>query len=184
MLSRKMQFHLLGESSEEPDEGLLELIIALGRDVVVLQALLAVERDLLGLHLAIFHVDLVADEADGNIIANTNQVLVPLGNVLVGDTRGHIEHNDAALAADVVAVTEATELLLTGGIPNVELDLTLGRIEGHGAHLDTDGGVVLLLKLSGLMSLDEGGLADTAVTNEHELELRHSSFHFFYKKSK
>ena len=78
--------HLLGESSEEPDEGLLELIIALGGDIVVLQTLLAVEGNLLGLHLAIFHVDLVANEADGNIIADSDEILVPLGHVLVGDS--------------------------------------------------------------------------------------------------
>ena len=37
---------------------------------------------------------------------------MPVGNVLVGDTRGDIEHDDTALAVDVVTVTETTELLL------------------------------------------------------------------------
>jgi hypothetical protein len=49
---------------------------------------------------------------------------VPVGNVLVGDTRGDIEHDDTALAVNVVAITETTELLLTGGIPDIELDRT------------------------------------------------------------
>jgi hypothetical protein len=49
---------------------------------------------------------------------------VPVGNVLVGDTGSDIEHDDAALAVDVVAITETTELLLTGGIPDIELDGT------------------------------------------------------------
>jgi hypothetical protein len=49
---------------------------------------------------------------------------VPVGNVLVGDAGGHIEHDDAALAVDVVAITETTELLLAGGVPHIELDLT------------------------------------------------------------
>jgi hypothetical protein len=48
---------------------------------------------------------------------------VPVGDVLVGDTRGDIEHDDTALAVDVVTVTETTELLLTCGVPNIELDL-------------------------------------------------------------
>lgn len=47
---------------------------------------------------------------------------MPVGDVLVGDTGGDIEHNNTGLAVDVVAITETTELLLTGGIPNVELD--------------------------------------------------------------
>ena len=48
---------------------------------------------------------------------------MPVGNVLVGNARGNIEHDDAALAVDVVSITETTELLLTSGIPHVELDL-------------------------------------------------------------
>jgi hypothetical protein len=48
---------------------------------------------------------------------------VPVGDVLVGDTRGDIEHDDTALSVDVVTVTETTELLLTCGVPNIELDL-------------------------------------------------------------
>ena len=35
----------------EPQEGLLEVVVALGRDVKVLNVLLAVENDLLGAHL-------------------------------------------------------------------------------------------------------------------------------------
>lgn len=49
---------------------------------------------------------------------------MPVGNVLVGDAGSDIEHDDAALAVDVVAITETTELLLTGGIPDIELDGT------------------------------------------------------------
>lgn len=48
---------------------------------------------------------------------------MPVGDVLVGDTRGDIEHDDTALAVDVVTVTETTELFLTCGVPNIELDL-------------------------------------------------------------
>jgi hypothetical protein len=49
---------------------------------------------------------------------------VPVGNVLVGDTGGDIEHDDTGLAVDVVTITETTELLLTGGIPDIELNGT------------------------------------------------------------
>ena len=55
---------------------------------------------------------------------------MPVGNVLVGDTRGDVEHDDTALAVDVVAVAKTTELLLSSGVPDIELDLTkvLGRV--------------------------------------------------------
>lgn len=49
---------------------------------------------------------------------------MPVGDVLVCDTRGNIEHDDTALAVDVVTITETTELLLTCGIPDIELNLT------------------------------------------------------------
>lgn len=49
---------------------------------------------------------------------------MPVGDVLVGDTGGHIEHDDAALAVDVVAIAQTTELLLSSGIPHIELDGT------------------------------------------------------------
>jgi hypothetical protein len=47
---------------------------------------------------------------------------VPVGNVLVCDTRGDVEHDDTALSVDVVSITETTELLLTSGVPDIELD--------------------------------------------------------------
>lgn len=54
---------------------------------------------------------------------------VPVGDVLVGDTRGDIEHDDAALAVDVVSVTETAELLLSSSVPDVELDLAIVGVE-------------------------------------------------------
>jgi hypothetical protein len=50
---------------------------------------------------------------------------VPVGDVLVGDTGSDIEHDDTTLAVDVVTITETTELLLTSGIPDIELDSTV-----------------------------------------------------------
>jgi hypothetical protein len=48
---------------------------------------------------------------------------VPVGDVLVGDTGGDIEHDNTTLSVDVVSVTEATELLLPCGIPDIELNV-------------------------------------------------------------
>lgn len=83
------------------------------------------EGDGLGLDLALLNIDLVTAENDGDVLADTDEITVPVGDVLVGDTRGNIEHDDTTLAVDVVTVTETTELLLTGGIPDIELDLTV-----------------------------------------------------------
>ena len=124
----------------EPQEGLLEVVVGLGGNVVVLEVLLAVEGDGLGLHLPLLHVDLVAAEHDRNVLANTLQVTVPVGDVLVGDTGSDIEHDDTALTLDVVTITETTELFLSSGIPNVEADSTEVSGERKRVNLNTKGG--------------------------------------------
>jgi hypothetical protein len=48
---------------------------------------------------------------------------VPVGNVLVGDARCDVKHNDTALSVDVVSITKTTKLFLTRSIPDIELDL-------------------------------------------------------------
>ena len=113
---------------------------------------------------------------------------MPVGDVLVGDTGGNIEHDNTALSVDVVTVTETTKLLLTSGIPDIELDVTQVLVkffwlvgchtarqggsrwkrgsrrgityggEGKRVNLDTEGGNVLLLELTSQVALDEGGL--------------------------
>ena len=45
---------------------------------------------------------------------------MPVWNILVSDTRGYVEHNDSALAINVVSITKPTKLFLTGGVPYVE----------------------------------------------------------------
>ena len=94
------KWRLPDKSSEEPDEGLFELIVALSRDIVVLKVLLSVESDLLGLDLSVLNVDLVTNEDDGNVLADTDEILVPLGNILVSDAGAHIEHDDCAVSAN------------------------------------------------------------------------------------
>ena len=67
-----MLMYLLSESSEKPDKWLFELVVTLGRDVVILQVLFPVECDLLGLHLSILDVDLVANQADWNVLTHSH----------------------------------------------------------------------------------------------------------------
>lgn len=47
---------------------------------------------------------------------------MPVGNILVCDTRSDVKHDDAALALDVVTITKTTKLFLSGGIPDVKTD--------------------------------------------------------------
>ena len=167
----KVEVHVTDEGPQNPEEGLFVLIVGLGGDVEVLKVALAVEGDLAGFDLAVLLVDLVANQHDGDVIADSGKVLVPLGNVLVGDTGGDIEHQNCRVGTDVITLTEATEFLLAGGVPEGETDGAVVGVEDDGTNLDALGGDVFLLELSGDVPLDEGGLADTAVADQDDLEL-------------
>ena len=110
----KDQVWISDEFSCEPEEGLLEVIVALCRNIVVLKILLAVERDLLGLDFSVHDVNLVSAENDGNGFAHPHDVPMPGGDVFVGGTRGNVEHDDSSLSLDVVSVSESSELFLSG----------------------------------------------------------------------
>lgn len=132
--------HILDKVASKPQERLLKVVVALGGDVVVLQVLLAVEGDLLGAHLAVLDIDLVADQHDRDVLAHANDIAMPLLHVLVGLSRRHVEHDDSALTHDVVAIAQSTEAFLTGSIPHVENNRTAVGVEDQWSNLNTDGG--------------------------------------------
>jgi len=92
---------------------------------------------------------------------------MPVGHVLVGDSRRDVEHDDSALAHDVVAVAEAAEFLLACGVPYVESDWSAVGVKYEGMDFDSQRGDVLLFKLACQMSLYESRLTGTAVSDEN-----------------
>jgi len=96
-LSVSSSLCLPGEFAGDVQERLLEVVIALGGDVVVLQVLLSVEVNIFRLHFAVLAVDFVAAEHDGDVLADAYQVFVPMWYTLVRDARCHIKHNDRCL---------------------------------------------------------------------------------------
>jgi hypothetical protein len=70
----ELQSLVADEFPGEPEEGLLEVVVGLGGDVVVLEVLLSVEGDGLGLDLALLDVDLVAGQDDGDVLADTDEI--------------------------------------------------------------------------------------------------------------
>ena len=60
--------------SSKPQEGLLEVVVRLGGDIVVLKVLLAVEGDGLRFNFALFHVDLVTAQDDRNVLTDTDKI--------------------------------------------------------------------------------------------------------------
>lgn len=119
---------ITGELSEDPEEGLFVLIVRFSRDIIILEGSLSVESDLSSLDLSVLRVNLVTDQNDGNIFADSGQILVPLRNIFISNSGGDIEHHDSGVGTNVVTFTETTELFLTSSIPNVESDGTLSGV--------------------------------------------------------
>jgi hypothetical protein len=55
-------------------EGFLEVVIGLCGDVVVLEILLPMESDGLGLDFSFLHIDLVASEDNWDVFADTDEI--------------------------------------------------------------------------------------------------------------
>ena len=72
--------------------------------------------------IAYLDVDLVAAQYNGNVLTHPLEVTMPIWDILVGDAGRDVEHDDAALTLNVVAIAETTELFLTSGIPHIEAD--------------------------------------------------------------
>jgi hypothetical protein len=66
-----------------------------------------VESDLLALHLPVLDIDFAPHEHNGDVLADSDEVLVPLGHVLVGDPGTDIEHDDPAIAPNAIVNCES-----------------------------------------------------------------------------
>ena len=62
-----------------PEERLFEVEVRAGGEIVVLQVSLSVELDVSRLHLPVFHVHLIADQDNRDLLAHSHDVLVPFG---------------------------------------------------------------------------------------------------------
>mmetsp|Transcript_8544 Transcript_8544/g.27238 ORF Transcript_8544/g.27238 Transcript_8544/m.27238 type:complete len:230 (+) Transcript_8544:343-1032(+) len=164
------ELRIADQLASEPQKRLLKVVVGLGTDIVVLQVLLTVKGDGLRLHFSVLHVDLVAHEDNGDVLAHTHQITMPVGHRLVRQARRDIEHNDGTLALDVVPVAEATKLLLSGGVPHMENNLTPVGHKVERVHLNAERCHVFLLKFASYVALDKGGLSGTTVTDKNELK--------------
>lgn len=88
----------LGELASKPAERLLEVVVALSRDIEVGHVLALVEVDHLGLHTALLHIALVTDHDNGDVSADAGEITVPVGEGVVGRAGGDVEHQNGAIS--------------------------------------------------------------------------------------
>ena len=128
------------------------------------------EHDGLGLDLSVLDVDLVPGQDDRDVGADANEISVPFRNVLVGDERRHVKHDDGTLGPGVVAVMLISLDFLAGCVPHVEADDASVCVKDKRVDLDSDGCDVFVLKLAGQVTLHKRRFAGTAVADDDQLE--------------
>lgn len=96
---------ILDKTTGQVEERLFKIIVGASRNVVVLKILLSVESNVLGFDFSVFDVNLVSTDDHGNIFTDTNNVSVPIWDVLVSQPGGHVEHDDCTLALDARRVS-------------------------------------------------------------------------------
>ena len=129
------------------------------------------EHNILRLDLSVLHVDFITNEADWYVLADSDKIFVPFRNILISDARANIEHDNAAMAANVIPITKSSQFFLAGCVPNIEFDKAFRSMERHWSDLDTKSSNVLLFELASQVSLDKGCFTNTSITYEHQFKL-------------
>jgi hypothetical protein len=103
-----------------------------------------------GAHL---YINLVPAQHNRNGLAHALEVAMPVGDVLIGDSRRHIEHDDPTLSLDIIPIAQTTKLFLAGRVPDVETDRAKVGCELERVDLDAEGGNVFLFEFTGQVAL-------------------------------
>lgn len=154
-----MEVGITNQLPSEVKEGLFVVIVGFRRYFVVLKVLFAMESHLFRFHLAVFHINLVTTENNGDVLAHAAKITMPGRYIFICKTRSHIEHNNSTLAMNVVTITEATELFLSCCVPAVETDLTAVGGEVERVNLHTNSGC-------------KGGLSGLRYVNKYVLQTK------------
>mmetsp|Transcript_39884 Transcript_39884/g.68447 ORF Transcript_39884/g.68447 Transcript_39884/m.68447 type:complete len:228 (-) Transcript_39884:5-688(-) len=132
-----------------------------------------VRLGLLGLDLSLrVKVRLVASERDDNVwVALPLQLLHPLLCALEGVPVGDIVHHNRSSSPAVVHGGERVIALLAGRVPDLKLDCGVVQSNSLREEGCANRGLLVLKELPTHKAQDQAGLADRAVSQEHELEL-------------
>lgn len=122
------------------------------------------EGNLLGFDLTVLDLHLITSEYDRNILTHACEITVPVWHIFVSNTGCHIEHDNGALALDVVSVAKPAKFFLAGGVPYVELDWPSVGVEEEWVDFNSEGGYILLFEFTGEMAFHESCFAYPAIT--------------------
>ena len=113
------------------------------------------KRDRFRSHLTVSHVHFIPAQHNRNVFAHARDVSVPRRHVLIRRSRRHVEHDNRALAVNVIPISQPAEFLLTGSIPAIESNRPAVGVKIERVHRHANRGEVFLLKLTSQVTLDE-----------------------------
>jgi hypothetical protein len=79
-------------------------------------------------------INLVTTEDNRNVFTNTDKITMPVGDVLVSNSRGNIKHNDSTLTLNTIVIKMMSHQILSLYIP--VLILTSNHHGDHRIFLD------------------------------------------------
>jgi hypothetical protein len=129
-----------------------------------------VEGNLSSFDFSVLLVNFITNQDDGDVVTDSSEILIPLGNVLVSNSSGDVEHENSSVGSNVISFSETTEFFLTGSIPKTELNGSVVSVEGDRANFNTLSSNVFFLEFTSLMSLNKGGLSNSTVSDENNFE--------------
>jgi hypothetical protein len=129
-----------------------------------------VEGNLSSFDFSVLLVNFITNQDDGDVVTDSSEIFIPLGNVLVSNSSGDVEHENSSVGSNVISFSETTEFFLTGSIPKTELNGSVVSVEGDRANLNTLSSNVFFLEFTSLMSLNKGGLSNSTVSDENNFE--------------
>ena len=157
------------QTVNDGEKRLLEVVVALGRDVVEDNSILSNRsRNLNDFHLSFHTIHLASAEDDGDggePGTNYENVVVRL---LERDTRSHIEHDNGCVV--IISLDSSVDDTGTRVIVNVEDNLSHRRRELKRGSLNFLGFDVSLLELTSEVSSEEHRLSGSASSNEQSLD--------------
>ena len=122
-------------------------------------------------HPLLHQVYLVPDQHQHRVLLPVvPDILHPPSYVPEGVLPRGVENDKGCSGGPVVGSSDCFELLLTGGVPDLELDGFAIDNDIFGSKLDADSELVVGVENAGDEPADEAGLADASIANEDELK--------------
>ena len=129
------------------------------------------EGDLAGFDFSVLLINFVSNQNNRDIFTNPGQILIPFGDVFVGDSSSDIKHENSSMGTNVISFPQTTKFFLSCSIPDGKFDRPMVGVKHNGADLDSLGGNISFFKFTSDVSLDESSFSNSSISDQNNFEL-------------